>query len=617
MPPGNTVSRSRAPGRVVGYAVAVSDPTAPGGNPRPHPPSASAAAWVGGAMLRATVLLCLVGLELFFGGSGIVVGVALLVGWMVLRAWRAQGAPAAEGHDAVLLSVRVNDRLVDSGVVDPSSLRTWPFVVRGVALVLFGVAVLGYGFYVLPGGFVFLGLMPIFAGLEHLVQGLAFLTPGRPPANLVVREEGGTLVVEGRAGQASLGDAHAQLRDGRVAVDALRVRRFRLPRWIVDQSTVVLPLVITAVGVLGLQVSLLLSIVAMITGGGPSAPEPSAEYLRRLLTGDTAGEESGYVTLERQKKTSDTRVDSYYLPAGSPGPITDVGGGKRVGATPRAADPRPRKAEPAASIQVEELGQTETLTPTEEVEEGIDELADPAADPEGEQTEQPQSVEVTEGWGLTDWYDTEDARREAQEIQRQLDLSRQLLRLDPDNLYGLSVKAYYEYLAMDFDSAKATYDRMIQLDGTSGAEWNNLALVYKRLGDYEKEEELYRTSLMFEPDESNTYVNLALCVAHQGRFEEALAIMKRLERELPDDPYADLHRAKIYALMGKEEESYRFLKKSLQTMRKLDTLHNIEFQQDIRVDPAFKTMRETPRFKKLLTRYYGDRPGGWWLLGDK
>jgi hypothetical protein len=47
-------------------------------------------------------------------------------------------------------------------------------------------------------------------------------------------------------------------------------------------------------------------------------------------------------------------------------------------------------------------------------------------------------------------------------------------------------------------------------------------------------------------------------------------------------------------------------------MKKLDTLHNIEFRQDIRLDPSFAKMRGEERFKKLLNRYYGDRPEGWW-----
>ena len=92
-------------------------------------------------------------------------------------------------------------------------------------------------------------------------------------------------------------------------------------------------------------------------------------------------------------------------------------------------------------------------------------------------------MEVTEGWGLSDWYDTEDARRDAQEIERQLRLADTLLRLDPDDVYGLSIRAYYEYLAMDFVAADRTYDRLLQLDGSAGAHWNNLALVYKRKGE--------------------------------------------------------------------------------------------------------------------------------------
>ena len=107
--------------------------------------------------------------------------------------------------------------------------------------------------------------------------------------------------------------------------------------------------------------------------------------------------------------------------------------------------------------------------------------------------------------------------------------------------------------------------------------------------------------------------NLAVCLAHQGRFEEALALMKQLEVLTPDDAYADLHRAKIYAAMGKEPEAYKHLELSLQRMKQLDTLHNIEFRQDIRVDPALDELRKQDRFRNLLTRYYGNRKEGWWL----
>jgi len=41
-------------------------------------------------------------------------------------------------------------------------------------------------------------------------------------------------------------------------------------------------------------------------------------------------------------------------------------------------------------------------------------------------------------------------------------------------------------------------------------------------------------------------------------------------------------------------------------MKELDTLHHIEFRQDIRVDPSFRRLRQTQRFHALLVRYYGN-----------
>ncbi len=450
--------------------------------------------------------------------------------------------------------------------------------------------------------------------------GDAVIEPGQSmnegPVHVSAGRTKGTIVLRDATGERPVGRESVQLREGRVDVKASLVRRFRLPRFIAEQANLVFPLVMGAVTVAGLQIMLLLAILSSLFAGGgpPPPPEPSPEYLTRLLNGDYAGKEQGVVALKAERAPDDTKIESFYLPSGSAGPITKPGGGRRVGAKKRAADPRSQKGE-AASIKIEELGKTEQLVPQDQANEpSIDDLADPLATPDGQQADQLESVETKEGWGLTDWYDTEDARKDREEITQAIDLSNQLLKLDPDNIYGLSIKAYYQYLAMDFDGASATYDHMLQIDGTGGAQWNNLALVYKRRGDYQKEEELYRTALMLDPEEPNTKINLALCYGHQGRFDEALEVMRQLENVIPDDPYADLHRAKIYALMGNEEESYVFLEKSLKTMRKLDTLHNIEFQQDIRVDPAFKTMRDAKRFKGLLLRYYGKREGGWWDL---
>ena len=435
------------------------------------------------------------------------------------------------------------------------------------------------------------------------------------PVHLSAAREQGVMLLRDASGEREVGFKAVGLRGGRVDVRASLVHRFRLPRFIAEQANLVFPLVMAAVTVAGLQIMLL---IALFTGGeesgGSANPEPSPEYLTRLLNGDYAGREQGVIANQGERSSEGEKIDSYYLPSGSAGPATKAGGGKRVAAKKGGDDSRSRKGESAAVV-VEEFGKTDELVPQEVPDDPqVDDLADPLASADGTQTEHAEAVEEKEGWGVTDWYDTEDARKERDEVKQAIELSTEVLKIDPDNLYALSIKAYYQYLAMDFVGAVATYDHMIDLDGTSGAEWNNLALVYTRKGDYQKEEELYRTALTLEPYESNTKVNLALCYAHQGRFEEAQGVLRQLEREIPDDAYADLHRAKTYALMGDEPKAYKFLEKSLKSMRKLDTLHNIEFQQDIRVDPAFLTMRKAERFKRLLLRYYGKRQGGWWKL---
>jgi tetratricopeptide (TPR) repeat protein len=214
-------------------------------------------------------------------------------------------------------------------------------------------------------------------------------------------------------------------------------------------------------------------------------------------------------------------------------------------------------------------------------------------------------AEEQEGWGLQAWYDEEDAAMDQLEIELMLRAAKGRLRIDPDDPAALSILSYYQYLAQDYDSAKKTYDRFIELFPDDAAGYNNKALVYKRLGEYQKEESLYRVALSLSPNDVTAMNNLGVNLAHQKRFEEALAVMSELERIDPFDPYADLHRSKIHSEMGNDEEALRYLEKALEGMERLDTLHHIEFRQDIRLDPSFAHLRDTYRFRAILNHYYG------------
>ncbi len=408
-------------------------------------------------------------------------------------------------------------------------------------------------------------------------------------------------------------DRSSELVERGVRVEGRIVRRFWLPRWRGAQGDMVVPVLALAFSVIPLQLALLAMLIAAFAGGGGQGMEPSPEYLQRLLRGDYAGEEQGVLARrEANRPKQADPLDSYYLQPGHGGPLTQMGGGKNLGDHIASGnpDPPPRHSQPVADAGAGELDPSSEVTPPQP-DDGT--VVDAAPDPEeAAKEDQPVAVHVTEGWGLNDWYDTEDARKDAKEIEDELELARRILKLDPDDAQGMNILAYYQYLAMDYAQAEKVYTRMTVLYPEDPAGWNNLALTFKRRQEYVTEEKYYRIALELSPLDDHAMNNLAVCLAHQGRFEEAIDLMKQLEVIIPGDSYADLHRAKIYAAWGKQDKAYTYLEKSLRSMRKLDTLHNIEFRQDIRLDPAFEEMRQQDRFRNLLMRYYGDEPDGWW-----
>jgi tetratricopeptide (TPR) repeat protein len=332
----------------------------------------------------------------------------------------------------------------------------------------------------------------------------------------------------------------------------------------------------------------------------------TAEYLARLLTRDYAGDDQGVVAREIERPEAERKIEKdnqTYLPAGAQGPKDTMGGAERVTVVPKR-DPEPAKApkvEPEA--EEEQLLQDEGEVPID--------AAPPAPAQPTETGDDTQEVadgpsEETEGWGIPDWYDEEDERFDSLEIDVMLRLAERRLAIDPNDSYSLSVLSYYQYLAMDYAAAEGTYDKYIALNPTEAAGYNNKGLIFKRRGEYIMEEAHYRVALDLDENDVTALNNLAVCLAHQGRFDEALGVMARLELLDPGDAYADLHRSKIYAQMGDDAKALEYLDAALNGMQQLDTLHHIEFRQDIRIDPSFASLRGTKAFRELLWTYYGE-----------
>ena len=350
-------------------------------------------------------------------------------------------------------------------------------------------------------------------------------------------------------------------------------------------------------------------------GGIPGNEGPSdrwAEYLQRILDKDLDGDENGVLTQgDRQFGDRERTEIEIYMPAGDTGPKDKMGGAdetelRAVRVLPKMEEPKkPKKAKPKqdklvnndVGTKVELPGQELTVDDDGDEDEIIEEVEEP---------EHEVRKEDIEGWGVRDWYDQEDRKRDQQEVEVMKNLAERILKINPDDPQALSILAYYQYLSEDHDAALETYDRYIELNDEDAAGYNNKALIYKRLKQYDTEERLYRVALTLEPDDTTAMNNLAVNLSHQKRFDEALAIMEQLHEIDPEDAYADLHRAKIFAEMGRDDEALAYLERALQGMKRLDTLHHIEFRQDIRVDPSFDRLRETDAFRAILWRYYGE-----------
>ncbi|MCK6521193.1 tetratricopeptide repeat protein [Myxococcota bacterium] len=341
-------------------------------------------------------------------------------------------------------------------------------------------------------------------------------------------------------------------------------------------------------------------------------PDVPPELIARLMRNDLDGAEQGAVPTDPRPE-SEVRLRDIFVPAGADGALDYAGGAARVddekrvgeGATPALQPLRPTPTiDPAAETPAQPA-------PLDGVQDEQQLRPSSLEDEAESKDEEPQSTAIREGWGLEDWYDAEDARRDQEEILQELTTTNERIKLDPNNPYLIQRLAYYQYLSRDYEGALRSYNRFIELLPSSAAGYNNIALVYKRNGEYTKEEGYYRLALALEPNNTHALNNLAVNLAHQERYDEALAIMERLDRLEPNDPYGDLHRAKIHASRGDADAALKLLDDALAGMQRLDTLHNIEFRQDIRLDPAFGVLREDPRFNDLLVRYYvnGPEPG--------
>lgn len=132
---------------------------------------------------------------------------------------------------------------------------------------------------------------------------------------------------------------------------------------------------------------------------------------------------------------------------------------------------------------------------------------------------------------------------------------------------------------------------------------NLLGQTYDQLGDPKIAEKCLKKAIKADQNYAVGYYDLGVVLAKDKERQKEAARCFNLAIELEPDlewPYYSL--ACLYNLAGKKLKALEYLKLSLEK-----GLHNRAY---IDADHDLDSLREEPRFKKLMNEYFGDKLGG-------
>lgn len=133
----------------------------------------------------------------------------------------------------------------------------------------------------------------------------------------------------------------------------------------------------------------------------------------------------------------------------------------------------------------------------------------------------------------------------------------------------LAIGASYDQLHKPKDSA-AAYQRALDIEGDNTDAMHGLAnalLSQDKLDDALK---AYNNILVAEPQDAQTYIKISEIQRRQGKYDLALATLKKAKATIPDNEELIFNEALIYDALGRYSDAEAALKGVLQTNAKSD-----------------------------------------------
>jgi tetratricopeptide (TPR) repeat protein len=148
--------------------------------------------------------------------------------------------------------------------------------------------------------------------------------------------------------------------------------------------------------------------------------------------------------------------------------------------------------------------------------------------------------------------------------------------------------------ARDYDQARESLRRAIELDSTDWMPYWYLAVVEQVSGNYDEALARLRLPLSAAPERPEVQVTLGQVYALSGRIEEARAALQRLRKTARDNYVSPYLIACLQATLGMRVQAFSSLNRAVTERSSLVPY--------LRVDPRLDTLRTDARFGRVLRR---------------
>jgi len=224
--------------------------------------------------------------------------------------------------------------------------------------------------------------------------------------------------------------------------------------------------------------------------------------------------------------------------------------------------------------------------------------------------ERPSSITVDKRSRAEQLEDAQSALLAA-DLRRAIDSFSSAQKTSPLDYDQMNWLGLAHYLTGELPQAMETWQKARGWDPGRADAINNLASVAKRRGDTDGELALLRQALEQSPGDCHATNSLALALAKKGERKDALKTLAESDVACGGNyAYTSIQKAGILALSGDGDGAWKELESGLSRVDTMIPVKEFEVLTDLTLDPAFASLRSSPKFGALIAKYL-PRAAGW------